>query len=781
MLNYHLGTNHNKNWVITETHFDPEFQGKCEAIMSLGNGYLGLRSATEETYVGQVRNLFVAGTFNQVDEFEVTELPNVADITELKIRLNGELFSLEKGLIREYRRDLNVRTGELSREIVWESPRKETYKLHFRRFVSLNNLHLIGMKLEVTPIDVDGKIKITSGINGQLTNSGAQHFHEGEKRIYDKKYIQLLQKTTESKLDFVLNTVHHWEINGQEEEPEPKMAMDRRKVFIEGEIEVKKGETLAFEKLANVYTSRDKEFDTEGYSLNTLREQSLTALKEDRLKGYNALFEESVAKWKEKWSNMEIHIESENEFDQLAIRFAHYHLMTMTPAHDNRFGIAAKGLTGERYKGHSFWDTEVFILPFFIYTFPDVAKSLLEYRYLTLSGARKKAADNGFEGAMYPWESAFTGEEVTPVWGAVDIITGTATKIWSGFIEQHITADIAYAVWQYYKITGDQDFMNRCGYEMIFDTATFWASRLEWNESSNSYHINNVIGPDEYKEHVNNNAFTNHMAHHNISLAINYYEELKGSPLLERIEKTASVHDAYAKWQEKIDFIYLPQPRNEDLVIPQDDTYLQKQIIDLTKYKNQTQVGSMFQDYNLEQVNNIQVSKQADIMVLFYLLENKFSQEVKRANWNYYEPKTLHDSSLSLSTHCVLACDMDDRTLAYSLFEKAARIDLGPNMKSSDHGMHTASIGGVWQSVVCGFGGVRMLDGKLRIDPKLPKQWKELAFPIYWQGDRLEVKVTNHGVTIKNVTNKNAKFELSIHGNKYVLEKQLEIASSISK
>lgn len=189
----------------------------------------------------------------------------------------------------------------------------------------------------------------------------------------------------------------------------------------------------------------------------------------------------------------------------------------------------------------------------------------------------------------------------------------------------------------------------------------------------------------------------------------------------------------------------------------------------------------MFQDYNLEQVNNIQVSKQADIMVLFYLLENKFSQEVKRANWNYYEPKTLHDSSLSLSTHCVLACDMDDRTLAYSLFEKAARIDLGPNMKSSDHGMHTASIGGVWQSVVCGFGGVRMLDGKLRIDPKLPKQWKELAFPIYWQGDRLEVKVTNHGVTIKNVTNKNAKFELSIHGNKYVLEKQLEIASSISK
>ncbi len=774
LLNYHLGTGYDKNWVVTETHFDPEFQGKCEAIMSLGNGYLGLRSATEETYVGQVRNLFVAGTFNQADEFEVIELPNAADITELNIRLNGEMFSLEKGIIIDYKRALNVRTGELSREIIWESPRKETFKLHFRRFVSLDNLHLVGMKVKITPIDSRAKVSITSGINGQLTNSGAQHFHEGEKRIFDKKYIQLLQKTTESKIDFVLNAVHKWSLNNIEFEPEPIMAMDRRKVFIKGQVEVQQGEALTFEKLANVYTSRDKEFDHKGYSLDALRQKSFTALKEDQEKGYDRLFGESVAKWQEKWSNMEIQIESENEFDQLAIRFAHYHLMTMTPAHDNRFGIAAKGLTGEGYKGHSFWDTEVFILPFFIYTFPDVAKSLLEYRYLTLSGARKKAKDNGFEGAMYPWESAFTGEEVTPVWGAVDIITGTATKIWSGFIEQHITADIAYAVWQYYKITGDQDFMDRCGYEMIFDTATFWSSRLEWDENSNSYHINNVIGPDEYKEHVNNNAFTNHMAHHNITLAIHYYQKLTGSPLLDQIDKTISLHDAYAKWQEKVELIYLPQPR-EDLVIPQDDTYLQKEMIDLTKYKNQAQVGSLFQDYNLEQVNNIQVSKQADIMVLFYLLENKFSQEIKRANWNYYEPKTLHDSSLSLSTHCVLACDMDDRNLAYSLFEKAARIDLGPNMKSSDHGMHTASIGGVWQSVVFGFGGVRMLDGKLRIDPKLPKQWAKLSFPIHWQGDRLEVTVSREELLIKNVTNKNVKLEFTVFGTMYTLEKELDI------
>ncbi|MFN7252632.1 MAG: glycoside hydrolase family 65 protein [Anaerobacillus sp.] len=771
MLNYESGTKETKGWIVSETEFRTEYQGKAEAIMSLGNGYLGVRSSTEESYLGQVRNLFVAGTFNQFDELEVTELPNAADVIELNITLAGEKFSLEKGNVKEYRRYLNVRNGELVREIVWESPKGKSYKMLFRRFVSLKNLHLISMKVEITPLTEGAEIKIGSGINGQVTNSGVQHFHEGEKRIFDKKYIQFLQQTTESKIDFVINTVHSWKANETEVAMEPRMVMDRRKVFVEGSLNVEKEQTVALEKFSNIFTSRDKAYDNSDYSLEKLRENSLTNLKEEAVKGYEALFSESVAEWEKRWAQMEIRINSEDSFDQLAIRFAHYHLITMTPAHDNRFGIAAKGLSGEGYKGHSFWDTEVFILPFFIYTYPEIARGLLEYRFNTIDGARKKAKDNGYEGAMYPWESAFTGEEVTPVWGAVDIVTGKSTKIWSGFIEQHITSDIAYAVWQYYQITGDQDFMDKYGYEMLFETATFWTSRLEWNEEFNRYHINEVIGPDEYKEHVNNNAFTNHMAHQNIELAISYYNDLKNNhkELFDQLNSKLQLDEAVQKWQGKINMIYLPAPREEDLVVPQDDTYLQKEIIDLTKYKNQTHVGSIFEDYNLEQVNNIQVSKQADIMILFYLLENKFSKEVKRANWNYYEPKTLHDSSLSLSSHCVLACDMDDRELAYALFQQAARIDLGPNMKTSDHGMHTASIGGIWQSVVSGFGGVRMLGGKLRIDSKLPPKWNGLAFPIYWKGDRLEVEVTNSVLTIKNATKNNSEIELSVHGTEYQL------------
>lgn len=775
MLKYNLGTEKDTNWIVSETRFNSDNLGKVEAIFALGNGYLGIRSATEEQYLGEIRNLFVAGTFNKFDDFEVTELPNVADILQLDITLNNEKFSLEKGRLKEYRRDLNLKNGELVRRVVWENTQGHQFLLNFRRFVSLKNLHLIGQKVEIVPLNCDAEIKISSGINGQVTNSGAQHFHEGEKRIYDKKFIQLLKQTTQSKIDFVINVAHSYFIDRQNVDVEQKMVIDRRKVFTEGKIFLKRNQQLNFEKISTVYTSRDKDY-IGGYSLEELRHKSLDALKEDSDDGYNLLFSKSSECWNNIWSEIDIKIDSKNNFDQLAIRFAQYHLIIMTPAHDNRFGIAAKGLTGEGYKGHSFWDTEIFILPFFSYTLPDIARNLLIYRYNTIDGARNKAKNNGYEGAMYPWESAFTGDEVTPIWGAVDIVTGEATKIWSGFIEQHISSDISFAVWQYYMLTNDQDFMNNYGYEIIFETATFWQSRLEWNEDQQKYYLNNVIGPDEYKEHVNNNAFTNHTVHWNIEIAIMYYKELKESnrELWNQLNTRLKIEDSYQKWISKIDKIYLPKP-GKDLVIPQDDTYLSKKIIDLTKYKNQTRVGTIFDDYNLEQVNQIQVSKQADIMVLFYLLENRFSQEVKLANWNYYEPKTLHDSSLSFSTHSVLASDMGESELAYELFQKAASIDLGSNMKSSDHGIHAAAMGGVWQAVVNGFGGIRMIDGNLRISPRLPKNWNSLEFKIIWKEKLLSVKITKNKVLISNLSTNHDLIEIQVFNRLYQLEKQLEV------
>lgn len=778
-MQYNRGKDSLENWVVTESSFNPQLLGKAEAIFCLGNGYMGQRAATEERYMNEVRNLFVAGTFNKFADNEVTELPNAADVLGLDLQINGVPFNLEKGTIQSYDRSLNLKEAELTRRIVWTSEENVSYELVFRRFISMDQKHTIAQRVEITPLDKQADIAVTSGINAQVSNSGVQHFKEGEKRFYDKKIMQLIQTTTESDIDFVFNSAHTFKLDNEPVEADGIILMERRKIFYAfNSISVSPNQTLVIEKISNVYTSRDRDIE-ENSSLDELKAYSKKTLEDACQLGYNQLFEAHKNAWqKDVWELSPIMIESENAYDQLAIRFAQYHLAVFTPAHDNRMNVGAKGLSGEGYKGHTFWDTELFVLPYFTYSNPSVARSLLEYRYLTLPGAHKKAKENGYEGAMFPWESAWLEDgEVTPVWGAADIVTGEATKIWSGFIEQHITSDIAFATWQYYQVTGDEDFMEKYGYELLLDTAKFWQSRLEWNEEKQEFHINNVIGPDEYKEHVDNNAFTNYTAHWTIKNAINYYHMLKEEKpeIFARLNEKLGLDETYQKWVSKVDKIYLPQPRQEDLVIPQDDTYLSKQIIDLTKYKNQENVGSMFKDYNLTQVNEIQVSKQADIMVMFYLLEDLFSQEVKKANWEYYEPKTLHDSSLSLSTHCVLASDMKDSELAYKLFGQACNIDLGPNMKTSDHGIHAASLGGIWQCVVNGFGGVRMLNGKLRIQPALPEKWNELQFPIYWKGDRLDVTVKKNQFTVKKVTNQNEEITFYYGDQEYAVKDEVVI------
>lgn len=775
MLNYSKKLGYQtENWAFSEEEFDPLRLGKCESIMSLGNGYMGLRAVTEEPYIGEIRNLFVNGTFNKFDEHEVSELPNAADVTRMDLTVDGRRFSLETGKVEEYSRTLDLRHAELVRTFIWENDQGKKVRFTFRRFVSLDQIHLIGTKMEVTPLNEAIQLGVSSGINAQMSNTGSQHFHEGEKRIFDKQFMQLLQTTTQSQIDFIIHASHRLSLNGQALELTPKMDIHRRKVALSYSLHIPPGETFTLEKMSTVHTSRDKEFESR-YELAAMKETALQQLKQADAQGYDAMFERHKQAWSNVWEQYNIQIESDQPFDVLALRFAIYHLVVMTPAHDHRMGIGAKGLSGEGYKGHSFWDTEIFILPFYIYSRPEVARSLLEYRYLGLEGARRKAKENGFEGAMYPWEQAWPSDgEVTPVWGDVDIVTGLQTKIWSGFIEQHITSDIAYAVWHYYKATGDQDFMDRYGYEIIFDTATFWASRLEWDETAGCYHINEVIGPDEYKEHVDNNAFTNYMAHFNMELAIQYYKALQSDrpELLAGLQERLNLKASFEAWTNKLDQIYLPQP-NEKLIMPQDDTYLTKELIDLTKYKQQEKVGSLFLDYSLNQVNELQVSKQADIMMLFFLLENKFTPEVKKANYDYYEPKTLHDSSLSLSTHSILAGDFGDTELAYNLFRRATEIDLGPNMHSSDAGIHSASIGGIWECVVMGFAGLRMLDGKLHLNPSLPQGWKKLEFPIYWHGTQLHVQLTHESVLI--TASSDDEITLTIRGREVLFHRELSL------
>ncbi|HBA97693.1 MAG TPA: family 65 glycosyl hydrolase [Lachnospiraceae bacterium] len=758
-----MGMDYSKiiDWIIAEDSFNPETLGKCEAVMSLGNGYLGLRSATEEHYLNETRGMFVAGTFNKFDENEVTELPNAADLIAVDLFIDGERFSLDSGEIKNYTRQLNIKTGTLMRSVQWTSPKGKQVDAKFERIVSLKRLHTIAQRITLSFAD-DVIVKVRSGIDGTITNTGSQHFSDGDKRFYEKKYIQYVQTTTQSGIGFVETTAHELKLDGSTLEAAAEIFMDRRKVYAGYTAEIKAGQTFVIEKYSNVYTTRDKEYMDK--DIHEIQEISLNACKTDIQAGYDVLASESGAQWdKEVWDKAPLSIEGP-AIDGFAGHFAQYHMRLMVPGHDNRMNIGAKGLSGEGYKGHTFWDTEIFLLPYYIFTAPDTARKLEEYRYLSLPGAHAKAAHNGYKGAMFPWESAWLDDgEVTPEYCDVDILTGKPVKVWSGFIEQHITSDVAFGAWQYAVISGDMDFMDKYGYELIMDTAIFWASRLEEGEDG-KYHINDVVGPDEYREHVNDNAFTNYMAHWNMKKAIEYYHILKENKpdIFAKLNKKLGLEEAYKAWEDGCSKIFLPVP-NDKNVLPQDDCYLSCKDIDLDKYKKQEHVGGITRDYNLEQINQIQVSKQADCLVLFFLLENEFSQEVKKASWEYYEKRTLHDSSLSLSTHSVLASDMGEKALAYDLFQKASMIDLGTFMGSSNAGIHAASFGGVWECVVYGFGGVRMLDGKLRICPALPDEWEKLSYTIIWKGQKLAVEATKDDVKVQNLTG-TTEVEVEING-----------------
>lgn len=760
-----------RNWAVEETRFDPDHLAKCESIFSLGNGYLGLRSSLEEGYVGEKRGLFVAGTFNRSEADEAPELPNLPDITNAELTMNGCRFSMERGRVLDYTRWLDLYTGQLCRQVEWESPEGQVFSLRFLRFVSQHETHLAGLRIEITPKTADAQVILRTGINGQVANSGAQHFLKGSLRLYPDDILEMCASTSQSKVWCSLHAACRFALNDQPVNPPLLPIIERRAVYAKATVLCPKGQTLAFEKFCCVHTDRDVEYAAipEGAGAEVLKETGYLLAQNAAAQGYFQLLEQSAADWASWWEQHDIHIDTTTEYHQLAVRFALYHLNIMAPKEDVRVGIAAKGLSGEGYLGHSFWDTEIFILPFFTYTWPKVARQLLEYRWHCLYGARKKARENGYEGAMYPWETAWiTDGEATPLWGGADVVTGKPMMVLTGLIEQHITADISYAVWQYYLATGDEDFMRQFGYEMILDTARFWASRAQWNLERDAFVINDVIGPDEYKEHVNNNAYTNYLAHWNMRLALNIITSLleKDPETAARLDNLLHFAESREKIQRVVDKLVLPQP-DANGIIPQFDGYFDLKWIDLEPYKRSKQVGTIYLDYNIEQISKMQVSKQADVLMLLFLLDDLFDDDIKRSNYRFYEERTLHDSSLSKNTHCVLACDLQASQQAEAFFDGSCNIDLGQEMDSSDMGIHAAAMGGIWMSVVYGFGGVRMSHGQLQIAPRLHSQWRSLSFRLCWQGTWLEITAKPDAVFIKNEGTKTVT--LQVYGSTVTL------------
>lgn len=710
--------------VLNDPAFCPHSLNKYASVMACGNGYMGIRAAHEEDYTQQTRGMYLAGLYHCAGRHETNELVNLPDIIGVSLQLNGEHFSLLKGEILHWERQLDFANGELTRSVTWRSPDGACFRIDSRRFVSLDQLPLTAMQFSITPLDDAAKISLGTGIDATQTNSGRQHLDEISVRVFDPHSLQGVYETQDGAAEIVISAWCHLS-----QKSESSFSAKNRRLTSHHSLTVPQGETVTLEKIVWVAHRRDKALSSETFARNALGELKACA---DR--GYSALLDTSARAWKARWNSCRVEVMAEAYQDQIALDYAVWHLTAMTPAHDERVSIAAKGLTGEGYKGHVFWDTEIFLLPFHLFTQPQTARSLLRYRWLNLAGAREKARRNGWPGALFPWESAASGREETPEFAAINIRTGLRQKVASALAEHHIVADIAWAVVAYWQATGDDAFMRNEGLTLLTETATFWMGRA--TEVNGRLEIHDVIGPDEYTEHVNNNAYTNYLAHYNVANAVKFMQQF-GPQETGFIEKAK---DFLAR-------IWLPEA-DENGVIPQDDTFLSKPVIDLSQYKKDAGKQTILLDYSRAEVNEMQILKQADVVMLNYLLPERFDPRQCRANMNFYEPRTIHDSSLSKAIHGIVAARCGDTQSAYRFWRDGADIDLGCDPHSSDEGIHAAATGAIWSGAVQGFAGLQVLNGELHLSPSLPSQWHCLSFPLQWQQTPLRVTIDSEGVTL---------------------------------
>ncbi|MCM7512224.1 glycoside hydrolase family 65 protein [Enterobacter hormaechei] len=695
--------------VLTDPGFCPHSLNKYASIMACGNGYMGVRATHEEDYTQQTRGMYLAGLYHRAGRNETNELVNLPDITGIDIELDGINFTLLSGEILDWHRELAFASGELRRSILWCSPEGKRYRLESRRFVSLDQLPLVAMQLSITPVDADSRVVLKTGIDATQTNSGKQHLDEISVRVFDEHYMQGVYETQDRVSDVVISACCRLSKNS-----DSCFTAKNRRVMAHHALTVNKGDTVTFEKLVWVTHRSDKALSQDSFARHSLAE-----LKACAERGYAALLKRSVSAWEKVWRDCRVEVESPEDEDQMALDYAVWHLTTMTPAHSERSSIGAKGLTGEGYKGHVFWDTEIFLLPFHLFTRPQIARSLLRYRWLNLSGAREKARRNGWPGALFPWESAASGQEETPEFAAINIRTGVRQKVASALAEHHIVADIAWAVVAYWQATHDDAFMRYEGLTLLMETASFWMGRA--TETNGRLEIHDVIGPDEYTEHVNNNAYTNYLAWHNVACARQFMSMFG--------REDARFTDNAARFLARL---WLPEA-NADGVIPQDDTFMAKPAIDLTRYKANAGKQTILLDYSRAEVNEMQILKQADVVMLNYLLPERFTPEQCAANLAFYEPRTIHDSSLSKAIHGIVLARCGDTEGAYAFWRDGIAIDLGDDPHSSDDGIHAAATGAIWSGAIQGFAGLQIIEGELHLAPKLPARWSRLAFPLRWR------------------------------------------------
>ncbi|HAF99199.1 glycoside hydrolase family 65 protein [Paenibacillus lactis] len=746
-------------WSIIEEGFDPHTHEISESIFSIGNGFMGQRANFEESYSGpSLQGSYMAGVYypdktrvgwwkNGYPEYFAKVL-NSTNWIGIGIEVDGTPLDLAKCTVKDFVRELNMKEGYLARRFTARMEDGKELKVEAIRFVSIVRHEIGAIRYKVTPLNFSGELTITPYLDGDVKNKDAN---------YDEKFwLEVFKEASQGsaaltvktkKLDFHVTSAMSYDIvkNGEklslqaELVEKEKYAANRLRVQIAQDDEI-----TVYKYVANV-TSRN-------HGLGELLDAARSVLAPAVQTGFEQLLKEQADAWGDKWKESDIVIEGDVAAQQ-AIRFNIFQLNQTYSGEDDRLNIGPKGFTGEKYGGSTYWDTEAYCLPFYLSTADaSISRNLLIYRYKHLEKAKENAKKLGFtKGALYPMVT-MNGEECHNEWEIT-------------FEEIHRNGAIAYAIYNYVNYTGDLSYLGQYGLEVLVEISRFWEERVNYVPAKDRYMILGVTGPNEYENNVNNNWYTNRIASWTLEYTLDvlaYVKENEASRYAELIDKLELEGSETSKWQDIISKMYYPEDPERGIFLQQDG-FLDKELVPV-KELDPAHLP-LNQNWSWDRILRSVYIKQADVLQGLFFLGDRYDLETKRRNFDFYEPFTVHESSLSPCVHAILACELGYQEKAYEMYLRTARLDLDNYNNDTEDGCHTTSMAGTWMSVVHGFGGLRVRDGVLHLNPFIPGHWSSFSFKVMFRGSRLKVQVTDKETIIVNETDTPAV--LNVSGKEY--------------
>jgi maltose phosphorylase len=739
-------------WSIIEEGFDPAHGLVSESAFSIGNEYMGVRGYFEEGYSGERQiGSYFNGFYEETPIFHPARYRGFVDISRdmtnsvdwlyTRLILDGEQLDLAESKYEDFNRSLDFRTGVLKRSFLWTTKLGKKTRLSFERILSMRINHVGCQRVTIEPVNYSGEITVISGLDftphaSYFSDSNWEVISSGQK---DHVYT-ILGQTKISKLRlFSSFRIDCADIHNEK-------VIDRgRFTGMEFNLQLKQGKKTVYDKIAVNYAAKKKE-NPESIPLKGME----LAEKYSDIT-YDQILMENIDYWREMWRNSDITIEGDPE-NQQGIRFCIFQLRQTYRGSDPSLNIGAKGLSGEAYGGKAFWDTEAYCLQFYIFNNPKAARNLLSYRYNLLPEARDRARELDCEGACYP-VSTIDGIETCGAWQ-------------HSSLQIHVSGAIAFGIYNYNKICRDKEFLYTKGIEMLLEISRFYKSRAQQNPLTGEYGYYGVMGVDEFHMMVSNNCFTNYLAKKAMLFTLEVIEEMElqaNGQLQELLEKLHFTQDEIDRFRIIADNMALPQ--REDGIYEQHDGFFALPHIDLNSIP--VEDFPLYNHWSYDRIYRTDMIKQADVLMMLFMYSNDFSREIKRINYDYYEPRCIHESSLSPSVHSIIAAEIGKYDEAYGFFRFATRLDLDNYNRNSNEGLHMTSIAAAWMNIVYGFGGMRSDGDILSLQPIIPEEWNSYRFSLICQGVLLQIEVLKEKISVS--TREEKSIEILIYGRKYVV------------